>query len=182
MRVLRKICAFVYLVAALAVLAMVTGLTFGPMTDRFDALLDLESVRIALAACLVILALGALATVIAAFAARREPDCVHPGGDPDIEVTVGALEAIARAAAEREDVLVESVRGRVAGKDRSEVRFTIEAIAFTDTGLAELAGRVQASVERACDAMLGEQGVTALVRFLPSKTTIVTEEAPRERA
>ncbi len=151
MRVLRKICAFVYLVAALAVLAMVTGLTFGPMTDRFDALLDLESVRIALAACLVI-------------------------------VTVGALEAIARAAAEREDVLVESVRGRVAGKDRSEVRFTIEAIAFTDTGLAELAGRVQASVERACDAMLGEQGVTALVRFLPSKTTIVTEEAPRERA
>lgn len=182
MRVIKKICAFIYLLAAIVVLGFLTGLTFGPFTGRFDALLERDSVRAVLAVCLVVLALGALVTVVATFAARREPTCVHPDGNPDIEVSVAALESIARRAAESQGILVESVRGRVMSADRSQVRFTIEAIAFADAGLKELAEYLQGYVAGVCNEMLGSTGVSVLVRFLPSKTTIVTKEAPRERA
>ena len=53
---------------------------------------------------------------------------------------------------------------------------TVEAIAFTDQGLDALAQRMQRRVETACEALLGTPGVVARIRFLPSKTTIVTKE------
>ena len=106
---------------------------------------------------------------------------VRLGGDASIEVSVAALASIARVAAEREDIMVESVHGRVVGRDRNEVHFTIEAIAFVNDGLGELAARVQCQVNDACNAMLGVEGVTTLVRFLPSTTTVVSKEVSREQ-
>lgn len=181
MRIFKKICALVYLLSAIVVLGLVTGLTYGPFTARFERLLDHPVAQVVLAVCLVLLALGALITVLAIFLARREPTCLNPGGNPDIEVSLSALDSTVRSAAEREGVLVESVRGRIFGRSRDQVRFTVEAIAFTDQGLTELAERVQASIEHACEQTLGASGVTALVRFLPAKTTVVTKEVPRER-
>lgn len=181
-RALRKLAALAHLLSGAVVIGLVAAFAWSPLRGALGRAVDLPVARIALGACLAVLALGTLAASLAALLARRPPSCVHPGGDPDIEVSVAALESIARTAAEREDVMVESVRGRIGGKDRSRVRFTIEAIAFTDRGLAELARRVQSRVAAACDAMLGEKGVTAVVRFLPSKTTVISKEAPREQA
>ncbi|HIU05468.1 MAG TPA: alkaline shock response membrane anchor protein AmaP [Candidatus Coprousia avicola] len=181
MRVIKKIGALLYLLAAIVVLGLVTGLTYGPFTARFERLLDNAAVQVVLAVCLVALALGALITVLAIFLARREPVCLHPGGNPDIEVSIAALKATATTAAEREGVLVESVTGRIFGRDHDQVRFTVETIALTDEELAPLAKRVQDAIERACEETLGTPGVTALVRFLPAKTTVVTKEVSRER-
>lgn len=180
-RVFKKLCALVYLLSALAVLGLVTGLTYGPFTARFERLLDRPAAQVAIAVCLVLLALGALITVLAIFLARREPTCLNPGGNPDIEVSLSALNSTVRTAAEREDVLVESVSGRISGRDRDQVRFKVEVIAFTDQGLTELARRIQLRIERACEETLGVPGATALVRFLPAKTTVVTKEVPRDR-
>ncbi len=181
MRVIKKICAFFYLLSAIVVLGVVTGLTYGPFTARFERLVDDPTVQGALGVCLVVLALGALITVLAVFLARREPVSIHPGGNPEIEVTLGALESTIRTAAEREDVLVESVEGRILGRERDQLRATVEVIAFTNQGLTELAERIQHSIERACAETLGTPGVTARVRFLPAKTTVVTKEVPHER-
>ena len=72
--------------------------------------------------------------------------------------------------------MIESVEGKIGGRGRDEVRLTIEAIAFTEEGLEPLADRMRQRVVDACERMLGTSGVTARVRFLPSKTTIVTKE------
>ena len=119
MRVFKRVCALIYLLSAIVVLGLVTGLTYGPFTARFERLLDHPVAQVVLAVCLVALALGAL--------------------------------------------------------------ITVEAIAFTEDGLTELAKRIQKSIERACDETLGASGATALVRFLPAKTTVVTKEVSRER-
>lgn len=180
-RVFKRVCALIYLLSAIVVLGLVTGLTYGPFTARFERLLDHPVAQVVLAVCLVALALGALITVLAIFLARREPTCLNPGGNPDIEVSLSALKSTVRSAAEREGVMVESIRGRIFGRNRDQVRFTVEAIAFTEDGLTELAKRIQKSIERACDETLGASGATALVRFLPAKTTVVTKEVSRER-
>ncbi len=189
-RVLGKIGALLYLVAAVVVTGVACGLGVAPamgaiaepFTRRLTLMLEHMPARIALAACAAVLVLGVLITVIKAFLARRPPDAVHPAGDPDIQVTCAALTSIARAAAEAEGVMVESVKARVAGKDRSQIRFTIEAIAFIDHDLARYAAYIQERVQAACERMLGATGVTVSVRFLPSKTTIVTKEVSRDRA
>lgn len=190
MRVLGKIGALLYLVAAVVVTGVACGLGVAPamgaiaepFTRRLALMLELLPVRIVLAVCATILMLGVLVTVIRTFVTRRPPDAVHPEGDPDIQVTCSALTSIARAAAEAEGVMVESVKARVMGKDRSQIRFTIEAIAFTSNDLKGYAAYIQERVQAACERMLGATGVTVSVRFLPSKTTIVTKEVSRERA
>ncbi|MDM8275680.1 alkaline shock response membrane anchor protein AmaP [Enorma phocaeensis] len=181
MRIVKKILATIYLVAAVMVIGGFAGVTFGPFTGRFERVLEIPAARIALIVALAVLGIGVLVTVLRTFVARREPDCMRAGGNPDIEVTLAALASIARTAAETEDIMVESVRGKVQGRDRSEVRFVIEAIAFTDTGLEPLAQRIQDKVRMACEEMLGTTGVTVLVRFCPSKTTVVSREVSREQ-
>ena len=113
--------------------------------------------------------------------ARREPSCVHPAGERNIEVTLAALSSCARAAAERDDrVMVERVEARVQGSDESRVCFKVDAIALDDRDVASLATAMQQRIEEACDTMLGTPGTTARVRFLPSKTTVQTVEVSGE--
>ena len=126
-------------------------------------------------------ALGVLAVFFRLMFARREPSCVHPAGERNIEVTLAALSSCARAAAERDDrVMVEHVEARVQGSDDSHVRFKVEAIALDDKDVAALATSMQQRIEKACDTMLGTPGTTARVRFLPSKTTVQTVEVSGE--
>ena len=123
---------------------------------------------------------GVLLSALFALLEHRPPSSVHPAGNPHIEVRLAALSSAARAAAEAEDILVEDVRTRVMGHNDSQVRVTLEVIAFTDTGLEALGRRIEESVQGACEQLLGATGVTVLVRFLPSKTTTVTREVSGE--
>lgn len=177
MRAIRKIFAVIYLVACACVVAVLACRLMEVDLGRLERVLADPTGRIALLVFAAITGLGALVTVVRTFAERPEPTCVHPAGNPDIEVTLAALTSTARRAAPGSDeVLVESVEGRISGRDRSEVRITVEAIAFTDEGLEQIADRMRRRVTDACERMLGTTGVTARVRFLPSKTTIVTKE------
>lgn len=177
MRAIRKILAAIYLVASACVVAVLACRLMEVDLGRFEHALESSAGRIALLVCTVITAAGALITVVRTFAERPEPTCVRVAGNPSIEVTLAALTSTARRAAPGgDDVLIESVEGKILGRDRSEVRLTIEAIAFTDQGLNELACRMQQRVCEACGRLLGAEGVTARVRFLPSKTTIVAKE------
>ncbi|MCI7730957.1 alkaline shock response membrane anchor protein AmaP [Enorma burkinafasonensis] len=183
MRVLRKLCAFVYLLATIVVVGGMVALRFGTarIQERLGSLLDRPAGSIALGVCLAIVALGVLITVIRLFAERRELTSVHPAGNPNLEVRISALSSVARTAAEELDVLVDRVRSRVTGRDGSQVLVTLELIAFTEVGLADLGARVQAHVTEACERMLGAPGVTVRIRFLPSKTTVIKEDR-REQA
>ena len=78
-------------------------------------------------------------------------------------------------------MLIESVTGRIAGRDRERVRLTVEAIAFQDEGLDRLAERMRERVGDACERLLGSTYTEVRIRFLPSKTTIVTKEVPDEQ-
>lgn len=177
MRTIRNIFVTLYLIAGLAVLAAFASLLTGFMADRVEQVLENPVARIAVLVCTGVAALSMLVSAIVAYAQRPDPTCVHPRGNPDIEVTLAALTSAARKAAPGEDdVLIESVEGRIAGRDRSEARLTIEAIAFAESGLEQLAARMQQRAEEACERMLGTPGVRVRVRFLPSKTTIVTKE------
>lgn len=177
MRAIRKILAAIYLVASACVVAVLACRLMEVDLGRFERALESSAGRIALLVCAAITAAGALIMAIRAFAERSEPTCVRVAGNPSIEVTLAALASTARRAAPGgDDVMIESVEGKVSGRDRSEVRLTIEAIAFTDQGLDELACRMQQRVREACERLLGAEGVTCRVRFLPSKTTIVTKE------
>lgn len=174
----RKIALVVYLIAGIVVAGMFAGSLFGPLTGRFELILARPVVRLLVAVCLAVVALHLVATVVRLCVERPAPDCVHPGGNPDIEVSIEALASVACVAAADRDIMVESVDARVTGRERDAVRITVEAIAFTDTGLEGLAHRIQQRVADACESMLGTSGVTARVRFLPSKT--VTKEVPGE--
>ena len=66
------------------------------------------------------------------------------------------------------------------GHDADQVRVHIDAIALGRDNLTERAQRIQGRVTRALDTMLGATGATVRVRFLPSKTTITTQEVTRE--
>lgn len=181
MRTVKKILAGIYLLAAVIALGTCALLMLNARVPRLHALMSQPAFRIMVCVAACLTAFGVLIQVLRTFFAPREPSCVRLGGDASIEVSVAALASIARVAAEREDIMVESVHGRVVGRDRNEVHFTIEAIAFVNDGLGELAARVQCQVNDACNAMLGVEGVTTLVRFLPSTTTVVSKEVSREQ-
>ena len=171
-RVLKRALAIVYLAAAIVALGTLVCQFWGPYTYRFMLLLRDTMPRVVVTVCAAIVALGVLIGFFRLMFARREPSCVHPAGERNIEVTLAALSSCARAAAECDD--------RVQGPDESRVRFKVEAIALDDKDVAALAASMQQRIEKACDTMLGTPGTTARVRFLPSKTTVQTVEVSGE--
>lgn len=178
-RVLKRALAIVYLAAA--IVALGTLVCRGPYTYRFMLLMRDAAPRIVVTACGGVVALGVLVGFFRLMFARREPSCVHPAGERNIEVTLAALSSCARAAAERDDrVMIEHVEARVQGSDESRVCFKVDAIALDDKDVASLATSMQQRIEKACDTMLGTPGTTARVRFLPSKTTVQTVEVSGE--
>lgn len=182
MRLLKKFGAVLYLAAAIVVVGGFACAQFAPslISRRVDALLAHPAGRIVLIVSLVIVGAGVLLSALFALLEQRPPSSVHPAGNPHIEVRLAALSSAARAAAEAEDILVEDVRTRVMGHNDSQVRVTLEVIAFTDTGLDALGRRIEERVQGACEQLLGATGVNVLVRFLPSKTTTVTREVSGE--
>lgn len=181
MRVLKRALAIVYLAAAIVALGTLVCQFWGPYTYRFMLLMRDPMSRIVVTACGGVVAIGVLVSFFRLMFARREPSCVHPAGERNIEVTLAALSSCARTAAERDDrVMVEHVEARVQGSDDSHVRFKVEAIALDDKDVAALATSMQQRIEKACDTMLGTPGTTACVRFLPSKTTVQTVEVSGE--
>ena len=181
MRVLKRMIALVYLGCAVVSLGTFAGLYWGPYTHRFLLLMRYPVACIAVTACGGVVALGVLIGTIRLMAGRREPTCVHPSGNPSVEVTLAALESCARtAAAATPGVLIDHVEGRVTGSGESRVRFKVDAVALEVSDLSATAAAMQARIESACDAMLGAPGATARVRFLPSKTTVQTVEVSGE--
>lgn len=181
MRVLKRALAIVYLTAAIVALGTLVCQFWGPYTYRFMLLMRDPMPRIVVTACGGVVAIGVLVSFFRLMFARREPSCVHPAGERNIEVTLAALSSCARAAAERDDrVMIEHVEARVQGSDDSHVRFKVEAIALDDKDVASLATAMQQRIEEACDTMLGTPGTTTRVRFLPSKTTVQTVEVSGE--
>lgn len=181
MRAFRKLLATAYLLSGAVVIGAAACLLTGTWADRVEALLATFGGRIVAFVALGILGLGVLVNVIAAYARRPEPTCVHPGGNPAIEVSLAAVTSVAQRSAAADDVLIESVTGRIAGRDRDRLRLTVEAIAFESEGLDRIAERIRARVGDACERLLGTAGTEVRVRFLPSKTTIVTKEVPDEQ-
>lgn len=173
---LKKFCAVVYLLSCVIALGTFAASLFGPAVGRVEALLDKPAFRIVLAVCLVVCALEALWVLFRVIFERPEPDCVRIDGAEEVQVTLTAIESVARAAAREDDVLIEEVRGRIQGRDSSGVRIAIEAIALTESGLDEIAERIRARVENALNTMLGTPAASVRVRFLPSKTTTETKE------
>ena len=156
MRVLKRALAIVYLAAAVVALGTLVCQFWGPYTYRFMLLMRDPMPRIVVTVCGGVVALGVLAVFFRLMFARREPSCVHPAGERNIEVTLAALSSCARAAAECDDrVMVEHIEARVQGSDESHVRFKVEAIALDDKDVAALATSMQQRIEVACDTMLG---------------------------
>lgn len=181
MRVLKRALAIVYLAATIVALGTLVCQFWGPYTYRFMLLMRDPMPRVVVTACAGVVAIGVLVSFFRLMFARREPSCVHPAGERNIEVTLAALSSCARVAAERDDrVMVEHVEARVQGPDDSHVRFKVEAIALDDKDVASLASSMQQRIEEACDTMLGTPGTTARVRFLPSKTAVQTVEVSGE--
>lgn len=181
MRVLKRIIALVYLGAAVVSLGTFAGLYWGPYTHRFYLMMREPAARVVVTACGAVVALGVLIEAIRLMVGRREPACVHPAGNPDIEVTLAALESCAKtAAAATSGVLIDRVEGRVTGSDESHVRFKVDAVALEVSDLSAVAAAMQSRIEAACNDMLGTTGATARVRFLPSKTTVQTVEVSGE--
>ena len=177
MRVLKRALAIVYLAATIVALGTLVCQFWGPYTYRFMLLMRDPMPRIVVTACGGVVAIGVLVSFFRLMFARREPSCVHPAGERNIEVTLAALSSCARTAAERDDrVMVERVEARVQGSDESRVCFKVDAIALDDRDVASLATAMQQRIEEACDTMLGTPGTTTRVRFLPSKTTVQTVE------
>ena len=183
MRTFKKIIALVYVLAAAALLGGVAVVMFTPWADEF--LYQMErfpfASDIACAVCLGVVALGVLVGFFRLFFSRHEPDCVRSGTAQNVEVSLAAIESCARMAAPGDDdVMIESVEGRITGGDRSSVRLKVEVIAFADTGLGELGARIRDRVVAACSNMIGSGDITATVRFLPAKTTVHTVEVSDE--
>lgn len=181
MRALRNILATIHLLSGVAVLGAALSLLTGVMSDRVRVLLESPAGRIAAYVAIGILGLGVLVNVIATYARRPDPTCVHPDGNPNVEVSLQALTSAATRAAAADDVLIEGVEGRIIGRDHDRARLLVEAISFSDEGLDGLARGIQERVADACTRLLGTAGIEVRVRFLPSKTTIITREVPDER-
>ena len=118
MRVLKRALAIVYLAATIVALGTLVCQFWGPYTYRFMLLMRDPMPRIVVTACAGVVAFGVLLSFFRLMFARREPSCVHPAGERNIEVTLAALSSCARVAAERDDrVMVEHVEARVQGPD-----------------------------------------------------------------
>lgn len=180
MKPLKRAVSAVYLIASLIVLGTYGLSLAGPFTGRMAELRAEPAFRWLLFACMAIMAVQALYVLGLALFTRPDLESVHPDGAPDIEVTCAAIASVARAAALEEDVLVEDVRVRATGHAHESARVQVDAIALGDGDLAGLAHRMQGRIADACERMLGATGVTARVRFLPSKTTTVTKEVSGE--
>lgn len=176
MATFKKVCAVIYLMASIIALACLLGLMFGPFTGRFQLLIASNGGQALLGACVVIAFAGSLASACRVLVRRPEAAYIHPAGHEDIEVTTAALASVARTAASQLDVMVEDVSVRVDARDGSSARVRIDAIAFVNEGLDELAQRVQLAVRTACEHMLGAGDVAVRVRFLPSETIVVAKE------
>lgn len=136
------------LAAAVVALGTLVCQFWGPYTYRFMLLMRDPLPRIVVTACGGVVALGVLVCFFRLMFARREPSCVHPAGERNIEVTLAALSSCARTAAERDDrVMVEHVEARVQGSDESRVRFKVDAIALDDRDVASLAAAMQQRIE-----------------------------------
>jgi len=180
MKLMKRIGAIVHLLASLVVLGGLTAFLTGYESRRIEELMSIEWVRIAVLVCVAIMALETLIAVIAAFAGKREPVSVHPGGNPNIEVTVDAVRSVAAKAAGEDDVMIEDVTARVRGRDNDELALRVDAIALAEQDLTALAERMEARISRACEQMLGAGGVTCRMRFLPTKTVTSAKEASGE--
>ncbi len=180
MQVIKRLLAFVYIVASAAVLGTFGAYLFSPAKNQFVVLFKEPVVRYGLLVCMVVAGLGALIGGLRLLFARKPVLCVHPHGNPNIEVSVGAIESVARTAAQDPEALIEDVRARVQGRDASEASVYVEAIALGRENLDVRAERIRERVQTACQNMLGGEAVSVRVRFLPSKTTIVTQEVAHE--
>lgn len=180
MQVFKRLLAFVYILASAVALGTFGAYLFSPEARRIEVLFQKPVVRYVLLSCMVIAGLGALIGGLRMLFARRPVTCVHPHGNPNIEVSVGAVESVARTAAQDPEALIETVRARVQGRDASETSVYVEAIALGRENLDARAERIRERVRSACENMLGGEAVSVRVRFLPGKTTIVTQEVAHE--
>ena len=87
MRVLKRALAIVYLAAAIVALGTLVCQFWGPYTYRFMLLMRDPMPRIVVTVCGGVVAFGVLASFFRLMFARREPSCVHPAGERNIEVT-----------------------------------------------------------------------------------------------
>lgn len=172
---LKKVAASVYLVAGALVLCSFIGSLAGPFALRFAELLELPAYQVLMVACAAICVLQMLYVLGCILFDRPEPRCVHPLGTPDFEVTISALESVARTAAQQDDVLVDRVQVRIRGREANAVHITIEAIALEE-GLDAIAESMRHRVERALRDTLGASCSSVRIRFLPTRTTVVTKE------
>ena len=108
-------------IAAIVALGTLVCQFWGPYTYRFMLLMRDAAPRIVVTACGGVVALGVLVGFFRLMFARREPSCVHPAGERNIEVTLAALSSCARAAAERDDRVI--CRGTRAGLRRISCPF-----------------------------------------------------------
>lgn len=182
MRVFRRICAVIYLFAAIVALGGFAAYIFSPLSSALGhQLLHNHVLRIFVAVCLIIAAVGAVGLVIAVFAQKAAPECVHVNGNEKIQVSLSALKHSAESALKDEkDAMVEHINVRVTGTDHSKAQFKIEAIALEENDLEALAKRMQYSVESACVKLVGDGNAIAQVRFLPAKTTTQIREVSGE--
>lgn len=172
---LKKVAASVYLVAGALVLCSFIGSLAGPFAPRFAELLELPAYQVLMVSCAAICVLQMLYVLGCILFDRPEPRCVHPLGTPDFEVTIPALESVARTAAQQDVVLVDRVQVRIRGREANAVHITIEAIALEE-GLGVIAESMRHHVERALRDTLGASCSSVRIRFLPTRTTVVTKE------
>lgn len=172
---LKKVAASFYLVAGALVLCSFIGSLAGPFAPRFAELLELPAYQVLMVACAAICVLQMLYVLGCILFDRPEPRCVHPLGTLDFEVTIPALESVARTAAQQDDVLVDRVQVRIRGREANAVHITIEAIALEE-GLDAIAESMRHRVERALRDTLGASCSSVRIRFLPTRTTVVTKE------
>lgn len=182
MRTFRKICAAIYLVAAIAALGGFAALLFSPVGESLGQELSASfPLRVFMGICLCIAGVGALGLTIALFSQKAEVASLALAGEKNIEVSLSALKSCVLAAlATEEDVMVEKVDARVQSSDCSFAQVRVDAIALTDKDLASLGGRLQEKIESACTAFVGSDVVSCRVRFLPSRTTTHTQEVSGE--
>ena len=171
---LKKVAASVYLVAGALALCSFIGSLAGPFAPRFAELLELPAYQVLMVVCAGVCVLQMLYVLGCILFDRPEPRCVHPLGTPDFEVTIPALESVARTATQQDDVLVDRVQVRIRGRKANAV--TIEAIALEEEGLDAIAESMRHRVERALRDTLGASCSSVRIRFLPARTTVVTKE------
>ena len=179
-RIWKRIVAIAYLLVCIVVLGGFGFLVFGPYQAPARALFEIFGVRIAAAVCLAVIAIYSLVVVLRLFFKRPDPTCIHPDGNPDVQITKGALRAVVEVSAKDDDLLIEDIDISIKGRDHARAKVRIQAICLTNHDASGVARRVQERVAAACQEMLGASGVSVQVRFLPSKTETFIKEASGE--